>query len=115
MCGIAGIWGFGAGPHRATAERMLHAARHRGPDGQGLLEYPGGASGMVRLALVDPTARGDQPFWSPDHKVAILFNGEVYNFRQHRETLEKAGYSFRSTTDTEVVLALYLHHGEEFV
>ncbi len=70
---------------------------------------------MVRLALVDLSDRGQQPLWSPDRKVAILFNGEIYNFREHRKRLADKGYRFQSKTDSEVILALYLEHGEDFV
>jgi asparagine synthase (glutamine-hydrolysing) len=70
---------------------------------------------MVRLALVDPSDRGQQPLWSPGGDVAILFNGEMYNFREERKRLEARGHRFRSTTDTEVVLHLYLERGKEFV
>src|SRR5262249_53891514 len=55
-----------------------------------------------------------QPIWSADRRVAILYNGEMYNFRAERERLEKAGHQFRTTTDTEVILNLYLEHGLEF-
>src|SRR4051812_48909454 len=116
MCGIAGIWNTANGeeaPRRVAA--MLDAMRHRGPDGRGSLAFRGGAAGMVRLALVDLSDRGQQPLWSADRRVAILFNGEVYNFREHRQRLERDGYPFRSTTDTEVVLALYLEQGMKFV
>jgi asparagine synthase (glutamine-hydrolysing) len=93
---------------------MLEAMRHRGPDGRGMMEYAGGAAGMVRLALVDLSDRGQQPLWSPDGRVAILFNGEIYNFRTERDRLERAGHRFRTTTDTEVILNLYLERGLEF-
>lgn len=94
---------------------MLTAMRHRGPDGQGTLEFAGGAAGMVRLALVDLSPRGQQPLWSADRRCAILFNGEIYNFREHRNRLAAAGYPFQSATDTEVVLALYRECGLDFV
>ncbi len=94
---------------------MLDAMRHRGPDGRGTLSFAGGAAGMVRLALVDLSDRGQQPLWSPDRRVAVLFNGEMYNFRQERQRLEGKGYVFRTTTDTEVILNLYLERGPEFV
>ena len=116
MCGIAGIWNLSPGTDASgPLAAMLDAMRHRGPDGRGTMQYPGGAAGMVRLALVDLSDRGQQPIWSPDRLVAILFNGEVYNFREERERLEKLGYRFRTTTDTEVVLNLYLEHGQDFV
>jgi len=115
MCGIAGIWNLPTlpAPECAVAQ-MLTAMHHRGPDGQGLLSYQGGAAGMVRLALVDLSPRGQQPLWSPDRRVAILFNGEIYNFRELREPLEREGYPFISQTDTEVILALYCKYGLDF-
>jgi asparagine synthase (glutamine-hydrolysing) len=108
MCGIAGIWNHRAGVESVAAvAKMLDAMRHRGPDGRGTLEFEGGAAGMVRLALVDLSDRGQQPLWSADGRVAIIFNGEMYNFRAERERLLGQGYHFRSTTDTEAALNLY--------
>lgn len=117
MCGIAGIWNLESSDATPTARvtAMLKAMRHRGPDGEGSLEWPAGAAGMVRLALVDLSPRGQQPLWSPDGKVAVLFNGEMYNYREHRERLTSKGYPFKSETDTEVVLALYLERDLDFV
>ncbi len=114
MCGIVGLWNVGVERPHQTVCAMLEAMKHRGPDGSGTLEYAGGAAGMVRLALVDLSERGQQPLWSADGRVAILFNGEIYNFRSERQKLENAGYRFRTTTDTEVILNLYLEHGLEF-
>ncbi|MBI3837569.1 MAG: asparagine synthase (glutamine-hydrolyzing) [Planctomycetia bacterium] len=114
MCGIVGLWNVSNERPLETVSTMLDAMRHRGPDGRGTLEYIGGAAGMVRLALVDLSDRGQQPLWSNDRRVAVLFNGEIYNFRTERDRLEKAGYRFRTTTDTEVVLNLYLERGLEF-
>ncbi len=116
MCGIAGIWNY-----RAEADSlrplaaMLDAMPHRGPDGRGQLSFAGGAAGMVRLALVDLSPRGQQPLWSPCGRVAILFNGEMYNFRAERERLSRVGVQFQTGTDTEVVLQLYLENSVEFV
>src|SRR5579871_6449758 len=116
MCGIAGIWNCRPGVDAdAAVAAMLDAMRHRGPDGRGTLSFAGGAAGMVRLALVDLSDRGQQPFWSADRRVAVLFNGEIYNFRQERQRLERKGCEFRSATDTEVILHLYLERGPEFV
>jgi asparagine synthase (glutamine-hydrolysing) len=116
MCGIAGIWnsrpGFDA---EAAVAAMLDSMQHRGPDGRGALAFEGGAAGMVRLALVDLSPRGVQPIWSADHRVAVLFNGEIYNFRAERERLSRSGASFATGTDTEVILQLYLENKEEFV
>jgi asparagine synthase (glutamine-hydrolysing) len=114
MCGIAGLWNLSIEHPVATIRAMLEAMRHRGPDGRGTMEYAGGAAGMVRLALVDLSDRGQQPIWSDDRRVAILFNGEMYNFREERKRLEGVGCRFRTGTDTEVVLNLYLERGLKF-
>jgi asparagine synthase (glutamine-hydrolysing) len=114
MCGIVGIWNVRHPRPLAAVESMLDAIKHRGPDGQGTLAYEGGAAGMARLALVDLSDRGLQPIWSDDRRVAILYNGEVYNFRDERDRLEKSGFRFRTTTDTEVVLNLYIERGIRF-
>ena len=115
MCGIAGLWNSRQVEPQNVVTKMLRTMEHRGPDGSGTLSYKGGAAGMVRLALVDLSERGAQPFWSKDKKVALIFNGEIYNFHEERSRLEKAGYSFHSNTDTEVILALYLERGLDFV
>ena len=116
MCGIAGIWncrpGFDA---EAAVAAMLDSMQHRGPDGRGSLAFEGGAAGMVRLALVDLSPRGIQPIWSADRRVAVLFNGEIYNFRAERDRLGRSGVAFHTGTDTEVILQLYLESKEEFV
>jgi asparagine synthase (glutamine-hydrolysing) len=114
MCGIAGIVN-GDCDYSANVARMLRAQAHRGPDGSRMVSFEGGAAGAVRLALVDLSDRGQQPIWSDDRRVAILFNGEMYNHVEQRSRFVARGYHFRSSTDTEVVLALYLKHGMEFV
>lgn len=112
MCGIVGIWNVahsdGDDALAGRVQAMLTAMVHRGPDGVGLHAFERGAIGMRRLALVDLSARADQPMWSQDKKVAIVFNGEIYNFRSERSRLEQKGYPFRTSSDTEVLLALYL-------
>ena len=103
MCGIAGVIGGSTdySPHLAD---MMRAMAHRGPDGQGTLTFDGGAVGAVRLAFLDLSDRGQQPIWSPDKRVAIIFNGEMYNHAAERERLAAKGYPFRSSSDTEVVV-----------
>jgi asparagine synthase (glutamine-hydrolysing) len=116
MCGIAGVWNYvGAARSEAAVGNMLHAMRHRGPDGAGRLTFEGGAAGMVRLALVDLSSKGQQPMWSANNQVAILFNGEIYNFRELRADFSRDGTRFHSQTDTEVVLEAYLRIGQQFV
>jgi len=114
MCGIAGVIG-GSTDYSSHLADMMRAMAHRGPDGHGTLTFDGGAVGAVRLAFVDLSDRGLQPIWSPNKSVAIIFNGEMYNHVAEREHLAAKGYPFRSSSDTEVVLALYLEHGLEFV
>src|SRR5689334_12603351 len=114
MCGIAGIIG-GSTDYSPHLAEMMRAMAHRGPDGQGTLTFNGGAVGAVRLAFVDLSERGQQPIWSADKRVAIIFNGEMYNHVAERERLVAKGYPFRSSSDTEVLLALYLEHGLDFV
>lgn len=116
MCGIAGIWNL---PNDALSlqrvESMLDAMRRRGPDGRGTTTFAGGATGMVRLALVGTTPDGDQPMWSPCGRIAIVFNGEIYNFREEKRRLEALGHAFRTQTDTEVLLHLFIEDSNEFM
>jgi asparagine synthase (glutamine-hydrolysing) len=112
MCGICGIWGGTAGKE---VHAMVSALHHRGPDDSGVLEDNKVTLGATRLAILDTTTAAHQPFVSPDGQIAMVYNGELYNFREERSLLEKLGYSFRSTSDTEVVLRLYEHYGDDFL
>lgn len=94
---------------------MVHTLNHRGPDDNGVLEQPNAILGMTRLAIIDTGSGGHQPMLSPDGQIAIVYNGELYNFREERSLLEKLGYSFRSTSDTEVALRMYEHYGDDFL
>src|ERR1041385_6389040 len=116
MCGICGVWGD-EGPNRNidAVRAMVSALHHRGPDDNGLLEDINVVLGMTRLAIIDTSAGGHQPMVSPDGQVAIVYNGELYKFREERTILENHGYSFRSTSDTEVVLRMYEHYGDDFL
>jgi asparagine synthase (glutamine-hydrolysing) len=114
MCGIAGI----LSASRANADAvsaMNDAQRYRGPDGAGLWVSPDGAValGHRRLAIVDLTEGGRQPMLSPERGLAITFNGEIYNYVELRERLSGLGHSFRTTSDTEVLLAAYAEWGAE--
>ena len=111
MCGICGVWGEG----RAEVGAMVGALHHRGPDDNGVLEDTNVTLGMTRLAIIDVSHAGHQPMLSPDNQIRIVYNGELYNFRAERALLEKLGYTFRSTSDTEVVLRMYEHYGDDFL
>ena len=114
MCGIAGIFrtdGEQASPE--TLEFMNRVQAHRGPDGNGtFLEGPVGLA-HVRLAIIDLTEAGHQPLTLENY--TLSYNGEVYNFVDLREELEKLGHSFRSDCDTEVVLRSYMQWGKDCV
>lgn len=116
MCGIAGFTRFKA--HEGTLqtlESMGNSIFHRGPDAHG--EYLDDYVGLChrRLSIIDLTRAGDQPMSAHNDNHVIVFNGEIYNFQQLREDLIKEGYSFKTKTDTEVILALYGKYGESCV
>src|SRR2546423_14933650 len=94
---------------------MVAAMRHRGPDDSGTLADERAAIGMPRLAIIDTSSGGHQPMQTPDGLIAVVYNGELYNFQDERRLLEARGYQFRSTSDTEVVLRMYEHYGDDFV
>jgi asparagine synthase (glutamine-hydrolysing) len=115
MCGICGVIGIErpeAG--EAIARRMMEALWHRGPDEEGLLVAPSAALGMRRLSIIDLPG-GRQPVFNEAGNVGIVFNGEIYNFRQLRKTLEERGHSFRTHSDTEVIVHAYEEWGEQCV
>jgi asparagine synthase (glutamine-hydrolysing) len=114
MCGINGVLRLDPSaprPDRAEVERVRDAMATRGPDGKGfwLSASEDVAFGHRRLAIIDLSAAGAQPMSSADGRVTVVFNGEIYNYRELREAL--AGYPFRSAGDTETILALYQRHG----
>jgi asparagine synthase (glutamine-hydrolysing) len=115
MCGICGVVGIDS---REASEpvirRMMAAMLHRGPDEEGILFAPPVAAGMRRLSIVD-LAGGSQPVWNDAGTLAIVYNGEVYNFLELRAELESAGRRFRTRSDTEVVLRAYEEWGERSV
>jgi asparagine synthase (glutamine-hydrolysing) len=87
---------------------------HRGPDSEGLLVTHGAALGMRRLAIID-LVTGEQPVFNEDKSIAVVLNGEIYNYRELRSSLEKRGHSFRSASDTEVLPHLYEEYGDQMV
>ncbi len=111
MCGIAGYVGPEA-PGLLPA--MLRVLKHRGPDDTGFYEEPGVGLGMTRLAIID-LAGGRQPMTNEDDSLWIVFNGEIYNYRELRHDLEAKGHRFRSQSDTEVILHLFEEEGERCV
>src|SRR5580658_9374478 len=114
MCGIVGIVSFDENvePWRAEIEKSIALMARRGPDDHGI--WSDGERCMLgfrRLAILDLTPAAHQPILSPDGRYALVFNGEVYNFRELRRELESEGVLFRSTGDAEVVLQALIRWG----
>nr|MBA2537592.1 asparagine synthase (glutamine-hydrolyzing) [Actinomycetota bacterium] len=115
MCGIAGqVASPGGTVERETVERMRDRLVHRGPDSSGLHLEPGVALGVRRLAIID-VAAGDQPIYNEDRSVAVVSNGEIYNFAELRERLRARGHRFATGADTEVIAHLYEERGPRLV
>jgi len=115
MCGICGVIGIERSESgEAIARRMMAALWHRGPDEDGLLVAPSAALGMRRLSIIDLPG-GRQPVFNEEGNVGIVFNGEIYNFRQLRNTLEARGHRFRTHSDTEAIVHAYEEWGEQCV
>jgi len=111
MCGICGIiGGANAEEARAAVRGMMAALTHRGPDDEGLLAAPPAVVGMRRLSIID-LAGGHQPITNEDGTLAVVLNGEIYNFRELRRELEAKGHIFRTQSDTEVVVHGYEEWG----
>src|ERR1700720_4104889 len=115
MCGICGVIGIESKEAgEAVVRRMMRAIVHRGPDEEGLLLSPSAALGSRRLSIIDLPG-GSQPVWNETGTLAVVFNGEIYNFRELREELEARAHQFRSQSDTEVIVHAYEEWGEDSV
>ena len=117
MCGLVGIFAYhhSAPPvEAAEALKIREAMRPRGPDGVGLWLSADGRLALAhrRLSIIDLSAAGVQPMATPDQSVRVVFNGEIYNYRELRNGLERRGHRFQSQSDTEVLLHLYQEYGE---
>ncbi len=113
MCGISGIVTNGAKKYDVQINSMVQSLRHRGPDGEGVTFFDQCVLGHTRLSIID-LHTGDQPMYSASKKRAIVFNGEIYGFAAIRESLRKS-YTFQTSSDTEVILALYETYGANFL
>lgn len=113
MCGICGFVSANRDPvvPAPVARSMRDIIAHRGPDDAGEYHEPGVYLGSRRLAILDLSERGHMPMSDPSGRFRIVYNGEVYNFRELREGLEAKGHRFESNTDTEVVLRLFAESG----
>lgn len=114
MCGIAGILDLTGKrePSRAKVERMAEALLHRGPDDKGYLFAPGLGLASRRLSIVG-LGDGNQPIFNEDRTVAVVYNGELFDYPERKAELEAKGHVFRTHTDTEIIVHLYEEHGED--
>jgi asparagine synthase (glutamine-hydrolysing) len=121
MCGICGVWEYGAAAagkvERSLVERMRDEMTHRGPDDAGSLVFDGGRGGLGfrRLSIIDLSEAGHQPMHGCTDQVWLVFNGEIYNHATLREGLEARGHVYASRTDSETILHLYEERGLDFV
>lgn len=113
MCGITGALAFTASglAYPQACQDAVSALKLRGPDGQGLFQENPIALGHARLSIIDVSNNGAQPFIDPSGRYVLVFNGEFFNFQTHRDILQRNGVTFRSTSDTEVLLHLLIQEG----
>jgi asparagine synthase (glutamine-hydrolysing) len=115
MCGIVGIAGRLRRDQLLSAVNAMNVAvTHRGPDDEGAWVGENFAFGMRRLSIID-LAGGHQPILTEDGKLAIIFNGEIYNYRALRSELEARGHRFQTASDTEVIMLAYREWGADSV
>ena len=106
MCGIAGIVDLNGRPvEKMNIKRMTDAIKHRGPDGEGQWTQDNVGLGHRRLAIIDLTEAASQPMFSSDGRFVIIYNGELYNYRELRKRLQNLGHQFQTNSDTEVLMA----------
>jgi len=115
MCGITGLMAFNeAGRfHLINLHKAIDMLSSRGPDAQGSLLEERVGLGHRRLSVIDPTPSANQPMTDPSGRYTIVYNGEIYNFKELRKELEDMGVVFKTQCDTEVLLYAYIHHGEK--
>jgi asparagine synthase (glutamine-hydrolysing) len=116
MCGIAGF--IDVEGSRDNAEQLIDSMcrviRHRGPDDQGVWVGDGAALGMRRLSIID-LAGGHQPIFNEDESILVVFNGEIYNYRELQQELQARGHHFRTNSDTETIVHAYEEYGDDCV
>lgn len=114
MCGIVGFTNKINNSNKVIVD-MMNKIRHRGPDAEGSYVDENIALGHRRLSIIDVSSTGDQPIFNEDGSMVIVFNGEIYNYREIREKLITAGHIFKTNTDTEVLIHGYEEYGEKLL
>ncbi|MFN7190314.1 MAG: asparagine synthetase B family protein, partial [Rhodospirillales bacterium] len=113
MCGIAGAIDWQGRDKRSIVAAMTRSLAHRGPDGEGISVSGAATLGHRRLAVLDLSQAAAQPMFDAAGRYAIVFNGEIYNFKDVRADLEREGAVFRTQGDTEIVLEAYRRWGTD--
>ena len=114
MCGICGVVGRNDSKSSQRLVRVNAEMHHRGPDDEGASVGDSVVLGMRRLSIIDIDG-GHQPVFNEDGSVAVVFNGEIYNFPKLRQTLQGFGHTFRTHSDTEVIVHAYEQWGQDCV
>jgi asparagine synthase (glutamine-hydrolysing) len=116
MCGICGVYSYGRGEPVGgdLLGSMLTSIRHRGPDEEGMYFDEGVGLGSRRLSIIDLSG-GTQPIYNEDRSIVVVFNGEIYNYRELRSGLERRGHTLTTSSDTEVIVHLYEEAGDDCV
>ena len=112
MCGIVGIIGKSTDKEQVI-QKMLDKQKHRGPDAKDFWNGNEACFGHNRLSIIDLNSNANQPMVSNEGRYVIVFNGEIYNYKELKNTLKN--YSFKTQSDTEVLLALYIQKGKEML
>lgn len=114
MCGITGIYAFNlvGKLHKVNVTAATMALQKRGPDFQDIHLEEWVALGHRRLSIIDTRSVANQPMWDDNKRYCIIFNGEIFNYKELRKSLESKGVTFNTDSDTEVLLKLYIHDGE---
>lgn len=113
MCGIIGIWDFESKVDKNQLSKARDLLVHRGPDDKGIFVDDHVGLAHRRLSIIDLSKAGHQPMCNEDETIWITYNGEIYNFKEIRDNLEKKGHRFKSNTDTEVIIHAYEEYGEK--
>ncbi|MBA3900135.1 MAG: asparagine synthetase B, partial [Bacteroidetes bacterium] len=113
MCGIAGAYAFKAEGESFlnSVEASLPSLSKRGPNSHGIFRHSKIALGHTRLSIIDTSVAASQPFTDASGRYTIIYNGEFFNFKEYRQTLKSQGVQFKSTSDTETLLYLFMAHG----
>ena len=119
MCGIAGFFAINSRTSPGNTEHLLlsqiYACQYRGPDAKAVWSGQGVGLAHARLAIIDLSSSANQPMFSANGEIALVFNGEIYNFQEVRAALEAKGHRFRTNSDTEVIIEGYLAWGTDVV